>query len=58
LNTGRASNTGRVSDEIVQIEAGGFYSRKYGKFQLSTELIVHMMFMCNFLHNTEDLIIH
>ena len=30
MNTGRASNTGRVSDIIVLIEAGGFYSRKYG----------------------------
>ena len=30
LNTGRASNTGRGSDIIVLIEAGGFYSRKYG----------------------------
>ena len=26
----RASNTGRGSDVIVLIEAGGFYSRKYG----------------------------
>ena len=26
----RASNTGRGSDIIVLIEAGGFYSRKYG----------------------------
>ena len=32
MNTGRASNTGRGSDIIVLIEAGGFYSRKYGKF--------------------------
>ena len=31
MNTGRASNTGRGSDVIVLIEAGGFYSRKYGK---------------------------
>ena len=30
MNTGRASNTGRGSDIIVLIEAGGFYSRKYG----------------------------
>jgi len=30
LNTGQASNTGRGSDVIVLIEAGGFYSRKYG----------------------------
>jgi len=30
LNTIRASNTGRGSDVIVLIEAGGFYSRKYG----------------------------
>jgi len=37
LNTGRASNTGRGgSDIIVPIEAGGFYSRKYGI--LSTQL--------------------
>jgi len=33
LNTCRASNTGRRSDVIVLIEAGGFYSRKYGKWQ-------------------------
>jgi len=32
LNTGRASNTGPGSDIIVLIEAGGFYSRKYGIF--------------------------
>jgi len=31
LNTSRASNTGRGSDsDIVLIEAGGFYSMKYG----------------------------
>jgi len=30
LNTGRASSTGRGSDIIVLIEAGGFYLRKYG----------------------------
>jgi len=30
-NTSRALNTGRGSDAIVLIEAGGFYSRKYGK---------------------------
>jgi len=30
LNTGRASNTGQGSDIIVLIDAGGFYSRKYG----------------------------
>ena len=29
-NTSRVSNTGRGSDEIVLIEAGGFYSWKYG----------------------------
>ena len=29
MNAGRASNTGRGSDIIVQIEAGGFYLRKY-----------------------------
>jgi len=33
LNTGRASNTGRGSDITVLIEAGGLYSRKYGKQQ-------------------------
>jgi len=32
LNTGRASNTGRGSNIIVLIEAGGFYSRKYGNY--------------------------
>ena len=30
LNTGWASNTGGGSDVIVLIEAGDFYSRKYG----------------------------
>ena len=30
LNTNRASNTGRGSNVVVLIEAGGFYSRKYG----------------------------
>ena len=30
LNTSRTSNTGRGSGIIVLIEAGGFYSRKYG----------------------------
>ena len=30
LNTGREFNTGRGSDVIELIEAGGFYSRKYG----------------------------
>jgi len=30
LNTGQASNTGLGSHVIVLIEAGGFYSRKYG----------------------------
>ena len=35
MNTGRASNTGRGSDIIVLIEAGGFYSRKYGIYMCS-----------------------
>jgi len=30
-NTSQALNTGRGSDVIVLIEAGGFYSRKYGR---------------------------
>ena len=30
MNTSQASNTGQGSDVIVLIEAGGFYSRKYG----------------------------
>jgi len=30
VNTGRASNTGQGFDVIVLIEAGDFYSRKYG----------------------------
>ena len=30
MNTGRASNTGWGSGIIVLIEAGSFYSRKYG----------------------------
>ena len=30
MNTRRGSNTGRGSDVIVLIGAGGFYSRKYG----------------------------
>jgi len=35
LNTGRVSNRGRGSDIIVLIEAGGFYSRKYGIFHMN-----------------------
>ena len=38
MKTGPASNTCRGSDIIVQIEAGGFYSRKYGTYLTITAL--------------------
>ena len=34
VNRRRASNTGRGSEPFVPIDAGGFYSRKYGIFGL------------------------
>jgi len=48
LNTGRASNTGRVSDIIVLIEAGGFYSRKCGNLLNFHNLITSL---CHFTLN-------
>ena len=48
MNTGRASNTGRGSDIIVLIEAGGFYSRKCGNLLNFHNLITSL---CHFTLN-------
>jgi len=44
VNTSRASNTGRGSDVIVLIEAGGFYSRKYGNIHFCCYTITYVYF--------------
>jgi len=45
LNTDRAPNTSRGSDLIVIIEAGGFYSRIYGKMIIDRQKI--QISVCN-----------
>ena len=38
-NKRRASNTGRGSEPFVPIDAGGFYSRKYGSRLLKVSVV-------------------
>ena len=51
VNRRRASNTGRGSEPFVPIDAGGFYSRKYGSLHENICLLFHYLLQCAKLPN-------